>query len=279
MASDHDPHLTPPGGRGTWHEPSDTGGDRSGPPRRQRRQPGWLALGAAVAVTAVLTSLTTAWAGHQFSDVPDTHPFHGEIDWLVDAGIADGYADGTFKPANAVSRQAMAAFLKRFYDQQAGLTFTSTSSTITNASRTDGWTTVAGHSSTTVQVPPGTTARIVTTVALAHACEGGRPGGFLIAGAPYCQLRVRIDGVDAAPGEVTIAYSDLTDAQSAGDEVDALLQPHSASFTFVSPVVGAGPHTVVAQVRAMSDRAGEPHPGIGVYDSTIVSEVALLDQL
>jgi hypothetical protein len=248
-------------------------------PAAGRRRPGWLALAAAVTATALLTSLTTAWAGHQFSDVPDTSPFHDEIDWLVDTGIADGYEDGTFRPANAVSRQAMAAFLKRFYDQQAGLWAVSTSSTATNASRTEGWKTVGGHTGTSVKVPPGTTARIVTTVALAHSCESGRPGGFLISGAPYCELRVRIDGSEAPPGPVFISYSDLTDAQIAGDEADALLQPRAASFTFVSPVVGPGTHTVEAQVRAMSDRSGEPHPGVGVYDSTIVSEVMLLDRL
>lgn len=48
-----------------------------------------------------------------FRDVPLTHPFFDEIGWLVDEGIATGYADGTFRGAAAVSRQAMAAFLYR----------------------------------------------------------------------------------------------------------------------------------------------------------------------
>lgn len=45
--------------------------------------------------------------------MPLTHPFFDEIGWLVDEGIATGYADGTFRGAAAVSRQAMAAFLYR----------------------------------------------------------------------------------------------------------------------------------------------------------------------
>ena len=49
-----------------------------------------------------------------FPDVPTSHPFCGEIDWLADTGITGGYADGGFHPAAAVSRQAMAAFLHRF---------------------------------------------------------------------------------------------------------------------------------------------------------------------
>ena len=48
-----------------------------------------------------------------FPDVPQDHPFRAEIDWLVLSGIASGYADGTFRPASPVSRQAMAAFLHR----------------------------------------------------------------------------------------------------------------------------------------------------------------------
>jgi len=48
-----------------------------------------------------------------FSDVPKDAPFCGEITWLVNNGVADGYPDGTFKPAAPVTRQAMAAFLRR----------------------------------------------------------------------------------------------------------------------------------------------------------------------
>ncbi|OWY61537.1 hypothetical protein B7486_63275, partial [cyanobacterium TDX16] len=48
-----------------------------------------------------------------FPDVSPSHPFFEEIAWLVDAGIADGYADGRFKPSAPITRQAMAAFLFR----------------------------------------------------------------------------------------------------------------------------------------------------------------------
>lgn len=48
-----------------------------------------------------------------FTDVPAGHPFCGEIAWLVEEGIADGYADGTFRPTAPLSRQAMAAFIAR----------------------------------------------------------------------------------------------------------------------------------------------------------------------
>lgn len=48
-----------------------------------------------------------------FTDVPASHPFHDEVAWLVEEGIAEGFDDGTFRPARAVTRQAMAAFLYR----------------------------------------------------------------------------------------------------------------------------------------------------------------------
>ena len=48
-----------------------------------------------------------------FPDVPLTHVFVDEIDWVAAEGIAGGYADGTYGPGLPVSRQAMAAFLWR----------------------------------------------------------------------------------------------------------------------------------------------------------------------
>ncbi len=49
----------------------------------------------------------------RFGDVPDSHPFAVEIAWLVARGIANGYPDGTYHPGEAISREAMAAFLYR----------------------------------------------------------------------------------------------------------------------------------------------------------------------
>ena len=48
-----------------------------------------------------------------FADVVVGAPFCGEIVWLVDHDIANGYEDGTFRPDIEVSRQATAAFLHR----------------------------------------------------------------------------------------------------------------------------------------------------------------------
>jgi hypothetical protein len=48
-----------------------------------------------------------------FSDVGLGHPFFAPIHWAAERGLTDGYADGTWRPAAPVSRQAVAAFLQR----------------------------------------------------------------------------------------------------------------------------------------------------------------------
>ncbi|EYR62706.1 hypothetical protein N866_05795, partial [Actinotalea ferrariae CF5-4] len=50
----------------------------------------------------------------RFTDVPATHRFAREISWLADQGITTGFTDGKFRPGEAVSRAAMAAFLHRY---------------------------------------------------------------------------------------------------------------------------------------------------------------------
>ena len=49
-----------------------------------------------------------------FTDVTPGNPFYDDITWIADNGIATGWPDGTFRPALAIERQAMAAFLYRF---------------------------------------------------------------------------------------------------------------------------------------------------------------------
>lgn len=57
--------------------------------------------------------VVTVGVGSGFTDVPADHAFEGAISWLVGEGIAQGFADGSFRPTDEVSRQAMAAFLYR----------------------------------------------------------------------------------------------------------------------------------------------------------------------
>jgi hypothetical protein len=76
-------------------------------------------IGLALGIVAALSLGTNAavLAGHDFSDVPNNHPFHDEITWVVDKDIANGYPDGTYRPGEPVTRQAMAAFMERLYGE------------------------------------------------------------------------------------------------------------------------------------------------------------------
>ena len=75
-----------------------------------------------LALVAGLLAITTtaAEASHDFPDVPDDHPFHEEISWMADEGIATGYRDGTFRSTVTVSRQAVVAFLYRLEGSPPG---------------------------------------------------------------------------------------------------------------------------------------------------------------
>jgi hypothetical protein len=49
-----------------------------------------------------------------FDDVPPSHPFYGQIEWLHAQDVLNGYADGTFRPGSGMSRQAFAAIMWRY---------------------------------------------------------------------------------------------------------------------------------------------------------------------
>lgn len=57
-----------------------------------------------------------AW-DETFVDVPGSAAFHHEISWLASSGITTGYDDRTFRPRAAVTRDAMAAFLFRYWNK------------------------------------------------------------------------------------------------------------------------------------------------------------------
>ena len=50
-----------------------------------------------------------------FSDVSSTHTFHDAIIWCANQSIVGGYTDGSFKPANTVSRSNFVVMLSRAF--------------------------------------------------------------------------------------------------------------------------------------------------------------------
>lgn len=69
-----------------------------------------------VAANNGLRSVVSAQTSLQvrFQDLPAAAPFASDIYWLTGHGIAAGFADGTFRPVTAVTRQAFAAYLYRY---------------------------------------------------------------------------------------------------------------------------------------------------------------------
>ncbi|MFW2513387.1 glycoside hydrolase family 9 protein [Demequina sp. SO4-13] len=54
-----------------------------------------------------------------FTDVTeDNTEFYTEINWMYDAGLSTGWSDGTFRPEDETTRDAMAAFLFRHLDPE-----------------------------------------------------------------------------------------------------------------------------------------------------------------
>ena len=66
--------------------------------------------GEAVGSVRLASALASA---NSFTDVPPEHRFHAAISWAAAEGITVGYPDGTFRPGEDVTRQAMVAFLYR----------------------------------------------------------------------------------------------------------------------------------------------------------------------
>lgn len=83
------------------------------------------AIVAAIVLVPSLGLVGSAWAAQTFTDVPPDHPFYAEIEWGAASGVIEGYPDGTFRPSNTVTRQAVAAFMARYNNAIHTVTATS----------------------------------------------------------------------------------------------------------------------------------------------------------
>jgi hypothetical protein len=92
--------------------------------RGKRRVPLSVLVVCVVAVGLLAPAVANAGLiGPSFSDVPESHPFYDEIQWMALSGVSEGYPDGTYRPTGNVSRQEMAAFMQRLYDFQEDLSW------------------------------------------------------------------------------------------------------------------------------------------------------------
>jgi alpha-tubulin suppressor-like RCC1 family protein len=75
--------------------------------------------GSATVSTTTSSSTTTTTQsanGHEFSDVPASHPYHDAISVLAGEGIVSGFEDGTFRPDASVTRQQFAKMIVKTLD-------------------------------------------------------------------------------------------------------------------------------------------------------------------
>lgn len=59
----------------------------------------------------------TAPASPLFRDVAKSHPFYREISWMKQSGLSTGWEDNTYRPSRATARDAIAAFLYRYWQK------------------------------------------------------------------------------------------------------------------------------------------------------------------
>lgn len=85
----------------------------TGPIDFVRPLPRRLRLAVPLAFIVAAAPALIVFASHQFADVSDAHPFHGNISNLANSGITSGCGGGNFCPQSQVSRGQMAAFLTR----------------------------------------------------------------------------------------------------------------------------------------------------------------------
>jgi hypothetical protein len=248
---------------------------------RPRREPRQLKLrhviGVAVA-TALFMGPVSAFANHQFPDVPNSNLFHDQIDWMSDTGITTGFPDGTFKPNANVTRGQMSAFMFRLYNLQAGLKSIDVGDGGDAGGTTgniDTWVTVPGASAT-VTVPAGTTGRILGTFTSEAQCNFG-DNIFIFVGAvrPQCMARILINGATATPADFVVA-----DSNDAATEPDNIVD--AEAFTIQSASAAGRPpgtYTLTVQIQANDANANtDDELLISLQDWLLEAEVVLADR-
>ncbi|MPZ71374.1 MAG: hypothetical protein GEU71_17900 [Actinobacteria bacterium] len=142
----------------------------------------------AVVATALLITPLAAWAGDRFADVPDSNIFHDDIGWLADSGVTFGCnppANTEFCPSDNVTREQMAAFMRRLAEGQ--VVDAATALEADHAATADDADTLDGKDSTAYTTLWATTA---------GAFDEGTSIGSLAAGAPFEADSVEITALD-----------------------------------------------------------------------------------
>lgn len=126
-------------------------------------------LVASLVVGVVSPALVGAGGGPSFSDVPQDHTFFEDIEWMARTKVSGGYLDGTFRPGANVTRQEMAAFMRRLYDLQEdrATVYSLGQRTTSSTAFTD-----IPNAATVITVPDGASASITARFAAESTVAG-----------------------------------------------------------------------------------------------------------
>jgi hypothetical protein len=142
------------------HDPSEAAMPSTGRRRRRRERrqvPLWVLVTCIVAVGLLAPSIAQAGLAPTFSDVPESHPFYDEIEWMARSGVSKGYNDGTYRPNDKVTRQEMSAFMQRLFDFQDDMSWRTGANAVVTSSTSY---VDVPNATTTVVVPAGAWANI-----------------------------------------------------------------------------------------------------------------------
>jgi hypothetical protein len=202
-------------------------------PQFLRSRPRWAKLAVAALVAAGVFAVPVAWASHNFTDVPNGHPFHTDISAVLGAGITAGKTcvppgtPPTYCPSEPITREAMAAFMRRgggrmAQDQTADVAANLTGATILEVEEED--MTVGGVNGTQLVMVQGS----VTIDSAAVGCP--------------CEWRAFLVQDDGTASEV-VSDPTYLEVEAGDGDIDATVH---ISWSFIA---GSGPHNYSLQLQ------------------------------
>jgi len=203
-----------------------------------------LLVGAALVALGALVGSMSAMAVviPTFSDVPAEHPFFDEIEWMAATHVSNGYPDGTYRPNDPVTRQAMSAFMQRLYDLQDDMSFATSAN---ETSTTSGAYVLIPGASTTVVVPAGAFANVRATFSSETLCTGSSGSWGSV------RLRIAEDGAPVPPTEMAPAVGLDFAYDSVGNDNGQADQWEGHTVTRMAEVPGGHTYTITAEYAVL----------------------------
>ena len=204
--------------------------------RSRLRRVRWL-----IPLVMLLAVPPAVFAAHNFTDVPDSHPFHAAISNLAGSGITIGCGGGNYCPDDETQRDEMAAFLNRGLGRA-----TASAATVTWAVAATNYVTSAAITTGGAAGSVGTGFVLVTGSVTAYTDTPG-------ATCP-CEVAVWVDRSDTDPDQASpVMYFDISSIPNPTGAATG-----SATVSWVFPVSSATRATfgLAAEISSTAGVAG-----------------------